>query len=390
MGAADTALMMEILFLLLPLAFFSGWRSGRRPASRTRQQDDAAASQRFVRGINFLLNEEPDKALDVFIEAPVIDAQTAETLLALGNLFRNRGEVNRALRVHQNLVARPGLSQQQRQQAMLALGDDFFAAGMLDRAESVFSEILRNYPGNRQAREPLRQIYEQLQEWDKAIELVSSSGGERHTHQRLIAHYLCEQAEVLLVQNHLFRTDEKLRAALAIDPDSARVRLLQAQLALAREQRSQALQLLMDAVRREQRLLGSLQDKLLPVFDQPDEQSQLLDFVSHEYADSRDAQLFPALLQLARASGCEDEILPLIYQHLRTDPVTLQTLGHAGQFLLQQDPLDTRKALQELCAALERLNRTQPRYQCAGCGYKLSDYLWRCPACHRWDSIQLA
>ena len=367
--------MLEILFLLLPLAFYSGWKTASKK-KKDYQIRSTEVSARFVRGINFLLNEDPDKALDIFLESPAIDSQTADTFLALGKMFRNRGEVNRALRVHQHLVARPDLDNSQRQTAMLALGEDFFAAGMLDRAESVFREIMRNYPKNTLACEPLRHIYEQLQDWDKAIELASCSIDEKSARNRLVAHYLCEQAEECLHKNQLFQMDEKLKRASAAFPGSAR------------GERSSALKHFQQAIQHEQRLLGTLTRRLLEVFPQPAELNQIQAFVNREYQQKKDNRLFPAMLNIAKASGQQQEMLPLIHQHLQNEPSSLPTIARATELLTEQEEGQQRLPLHSVSLALNRLLLSQPRFQCSQCGYRLHEYLWRCPACHQWDTIQ--
>jgi lipopolysaccharide biosynthesis regulator YciM len=203
--------MVEILLLLLPLFFFAGWRASRRKLIKT-QRKQQQLSGHFVKGVNFLLSEEPDKALEVFLNYPDIDEYTAETFQLLGDSFRNRGEVDRALRVHQNLIARTNLQPQQKQKAMFSLGEDFYAAGMLDRAEGVFQELLANAQANKHISKAavcssLRTIYEQTQEWEKAINATdcykksnkkNGSSTPELNSQALVAHYYCELADEAL------------------------------------------------------------------------------------------------------------------------------------------------------------------------------------------------
>lgn len=377
--------MLEILFLLLPLAFYSGWRTAYKK-KRSSQTVGAEVSPRFVQGINFLLNEEPDKALDVFLETPSLDAQAAETFLALGKMFRNRGEVNRALRLHQHLVARPDLTNAQRQTAMLALGEDFFAAGLLDRAESVFNELLKTYPKNTAACIPLRRIYEQLHEWEKALALTEYSVTDKTERIQLMAHYLCEQVEELLAKNQLFQVDEKLKKALNIYPQSARVQTLLAELALARGERAAALKYFRQALTYDQRLLNSLVKRLLTVFTQPVELQQLYEVVSTEYRRKPDSKMLPALASIAQAIGQGGSLSPIMHQHLQHELGNVQTLACVARYLTTE--ANSTHTLAELSLALGRLSSTLPPFQCAHCGYKLHEYVWRCPACHHWDSVQ--
>lgn len=379
--------MLEILFLLLPLAFYSGWRTAYKK-NRSQQTHSNEVSTRFVQGVNFLLNEEPDKALDIFLEAPSLDAQAAETFLALGKMFRNRGEVNRALRLHQHLVARPDLTNSQRQAAMLALGEDFFAAGLLDRAESVFKELLKTYPKNTAACIPLRRIYEQLHQWEQAFELTECSVVDKQERTRLMAHYLCEQVDELLIKQQLFQADEKLKKALHIYPQSARVQTLLAELALARGERNAALKYFRQALVYDQRLLTSLVKRLLTVFTQKLELQQLYEVVSAEYRRTPDAKMLPSLAAIAQEIGQGSSLIPLMHQHLQQDVGNVQTIACAARYLSHEANPETKPILDELSLALGRLAATLPRFQCMHCGYKLHEYVWRCPACHHWDSVQ--
>jgi len=132
---------LTLLFFLLPIAFLSGWWIGRRNRRQPEKHSEAFSSGYF-KGLNYLLNEQQDKAIDVFVQMLEVDSETVETHLALGNLFRRRGEGDRAIRIHQNLIARPTLSKDQRARALLELGQDYLRAGMLGRAEALFLELI--------------------------------------------------------------------------------------------------------------------------------------------------------------------------------------------------------------------------------------------------------
>lgn len=379
--------MQEVLFLLLPLAFYSGWQAARK-RYKANQQRRAEISTSFVRGINYLLDEEPDKALDVFLSYPEIDEYTAKTFLLLGNSFRQRGEIPRALRIHQNLVARPDLDKAQRAAAMLALGEDFFAAGMLDRAESVFTELLKDDPKQADACEPLRNIYEQLHEWDKAIEIARCAQQRgKADRSRLIAHYYCELATQALQKQNLFQAEENIKQATKAYPGSARVLVLQGDLAYARTQHAQALQYYQQAIQQDTRLLGMLFNDLLNRFRQPAELEQLYQFIHQAFERTRDNKLFGHLLQLAHKLGKVQELHTQIYEHLSNGKPSVNTLAQSAQALATAWQENQQCGIVELQTALQRLATSQPAFQCNHCGYKMHGYLWRCPACHQWDSV---
>ena len=379
--------MLEILFLLLPLAFYSGWQAARK-RYKERQEKRKQISVHYVRGINYLLSEQPDKALDVFLNYPEIDEYTADTFLLLGNLFRNRGEVNRALRVHQNLVARPDLNKTQRVAAMLALGEDFFSAGMLDRAESVFTELLKDDPKSADACEPLRNIYEQLHEWDKAIEISQySQQRSKADHSRLIAHYYCELATQELQKNNLFRAEETIKQAEKAYPASARVLVLKGDLSYARGQREEALRIYQTAISQDTRLMGMLFKHLVNNFQQKVELENLYNFSRELFGKTQDVRLFAYLLQLARKLGKLSDMQTHVEAHLLKGKPSLNSLAYSTEVLSSLWQKEGNCEINQIQTALQRLAASQPEFQCTHCGYKMHDYLWRCPACHQWDSV---
>ncbi|MEZ5449135.1 MAG: hypothetical protein R3E89_09090 [Thiolinea sp.] len=262
-----------------------------------------------------------------------------------------------------------------------------FAAGLLDRAESVFRELISKYPQNTRACEPLRHIYEQLQDWDKAIELSRCLATDRPDRNRLIAHYYCEQAEHYLQQNHLYQADENLRHALDSYPQSARVNVLQAELALARSERDKALDSFLQAIRKDRRLLGALTGRLLETFQEPEELDRLYEAIHDLYLDTRDVLYFPALLNIAQVGGRQAETLPLIRMHLQDDPLTLHSVASSAR-VLTDNQVTAEQAMPLLDGGLKRLAKANARFICMQCGYKMHEYLWRCPACRQWDSVQ--
>ena len=187
---------LEFLWLLLPIAAWSGWLIGRRGSERSSGERFSQLSQTYFSGLNYLLNEQPDKAIDAFVEAVRIDPQTVELHFALGSLFRRRGETDRAIRVHQNLVARPTLNAEQKTSALLELGEDYMRAGLLDRAETLFTDLVGIDARAPSALRHLISIYQQERDWHKAIDharRLEQATGE--SQGRMIAQYWCELAE---------------------------------------------------------------------------------------------------------------------------------------------------------------------------------------------------
>lgn len=165
--------MLELLFLLLPIAAAYGWYMGNRSASNNRQEQSNHMSRQYVAGLNMLLSDESDKAVDIFIELLQVDSETIDTHLALGNLFRSRGEVERAIKIHQNLIARPNLTIEQRNLSLQQLAKDYMVAGLFDRAEKIFGQLLDEPDYRKSALQQLLDIYQRTREWEKAIDMAT-------------------------------------------------------------------------------------------------------------------------------------------------------------------------------------------------------------------------
>ena len=393
--------MVELLLLFLPLAFYSGWRSSRKSLVRT-QKKQRKLSDNFVKGVNYLLSEKPDKALEVFLNNPDIDEYTAETYQLLGNLFRNRGEVDRALRVHQNLISRTSLSSAQKQKAMFSLGKDFFAAGMLDRAESVFQELLDNinsskYVSKADVCASLRTIYEQTQEWQKAIQATEcikknkKSNPQLINNDTLIAHYYCELADEALHQGRLNQVDTYISSAKKSYKQSTRLMTLQGDVAYHQNDYKGALKAYLKAVKHDSRLLSMLFDKLEEVANKSSDIPLLKSELIKLYTKKKDKSLFEALLILEKKQGGSLVIDDLIENELSSTRLNIESIFRASEYINDSNSsIDVEKGSVLVNKALAGYLSGVPAFRCEHCGYKMHDYLWRCPACHEWDSIDHA
>ena len=394
--------MVELIFLLLPLAFYSGWRAARKSFDQN-QQKNKQLSGHFVKGVNYLLNEEPDKALEVFLNYPDIDEYTAETYHLLGNMFRNRGEVDRALRVHQNLIGRSNLDPEQKQKAMFSLGEDFFAAGMLDRAESVFTELLNSNKLSKQVSKEsicnsLRTIYEQTQEWNKAIEAIHcySSAGKTNqkdtTHSNLlITHYYCELADEALSEGKLHEVSLLMDKAKSSDKGSTRLMCLEGDVAYHQKQYHKAFKQYLSAINNDSRLLSMLSSKLEHCAREADAIPRLQKSLIKQYKKIKDKTLFEAILDYSQRYGASDSIDNLIESELSDARLNIESIFKASDYINSDiSSIDKEKGLSLIAQALSNYLQGVPAFRCEHCGYKMHDYLWRCPACHHWDTIDHA
>ncbi len=379
---------IELWFLLaLPLLFAVGWLA-RGFESKVRETDNAALPRSYLRGLNLLLNDQHDKAIDAFIEVVKLDPETIELHQALGNLFRRRGEFDRAVRIHTHLLNRADLPARQRLLALNELGQDYLKAGLLDRAEDAFVQLLEDRNHRFDALRALLRIYQMEREWLKAVDCarrLESEAGE--SHYVSIAHYYCELGSDALNRGALAEAQQAIDEALAANRKSIRALVLAGDIAAKRGDHDQALRQwrrvesasvehvpliaaqvadTLAAQGKEGDALDWLERMLLeaPSID-------LLDIAARRITEWRGAAAAEALI--AR----ETQRLPSLLGFERLLEARLAVTQQAGR---QDDEL-------QLLSSLLR-NHTQKlaRYRCAKCGFRAREYHWNCPGCTRWDT----
>ncbi len=371
----------SLFLLLLPLAFAVGWMASRLDMRQLRVENQLAPKAYF-KGLNFLLNEQQDQAIDAFIEAVQNDPDTSELHFALGNLFRRRGEYERAVRVHQHLLSRADLSPDDRHRAQHALALDFLKAGLLDRAE----EALNKLEGTRfeaQARLGLLANYERSRDWPLAAEvaqrLESSGQGSFHTRQ---AHYLCEQAEAYLADQQLDQAVALLQQAIAIAPESARAPLTWARLQQTQGNALQAYETLVAALQRAPQATALIAPRLAEVALQAGQTQAALEQLQSLYAHSPCLDVLDAIVTLeAHDPASSVSARDWYVRHLEREPSLVAAAKWIADEKLEHEqfhPLVQR--------ALNHAVQPLTRYRCAACGFEAKQHFWQCPGCQTWDS----
>jgi len=377
---------MELLWLLLPVAAASGWLAARRSDARAaaRRMPDAA----YFKGLNYLLNEQPDKAIDVFTQLVEVDAETVETHLALGNLFRRRGEVDRAIRIHQNLIARDNLSDEQRALALLELGQDYMRSGLFDRAENLFRELAETRLYQEQALHNLRQIFEQEKDWERCLE--SAARWERVTGEPLrleCAHYYCELAQGAIAAGDERGAAERLAQARSCDPRGVRAILLRAELARKRGDAAAAIELLHSVERQDPDFMGETLPLLKECYRALGREGEYGAYLRGLVTRTHGEAEVLALSRIIQQEEGERAALRFVLTHLQEYP-SLEGL----QRLLALNLRGTQELLPETLAVVEpmlgRLVAECPAYQCQRCGFSARELHWQCPGCKGWSSIR--
>jgi len=368
----------------IPAFFALGWIAARIDINHV-VYESRSLPRGYFKGLNFLLNEQPDKAIDAFIEIVKLDPETVDLHFALGNLFRRRGETERAIRVHQNLLARPDLPQEHLVHAQYELGQDYLKAGLLDRAEETFN-LLVDTSYSAQARRALLEIYQREKEWERAIEaaqaLQESGAGGR---QKEIAQFYCELAQDELVHNDIDAAVVLLEKALAVDRTSVRATILMGDAFLAKGDTEAALATWRRVEHQSVPHVALVAQRLMDGYravGRPQEGAKLLKFYLSE-ASSIDLLevVFKAVLELEGVDAANQ----MVSDELRRTP-TLLGLDKLLEARLMEAPPSMRSELSMVQNLVHGYTQKLARYQCGHCGFKARQYYWQCPGCSKWDT----
>ena len=368
------------LLFIVPAAFFLGWL-GSKLDTRQWKREQRDAPKAYFKGLNLLLNEQQDKAIDAFIEAVQADPDTSELHFALGNLFRRRGEYERAVRVHQHLVSRGDLPKTERDRAQHALAQDFFKAGIFDRAEAAF-EVLIGTPFEHEAQLALLSLYERSRDWRKAAD-VARELEKRGTGSFVIriAHYLCELALEAQARHQMDEAHALLAEARKTAPQAARAYVLMGRMQVAAGQHEQAVSTLNELLAQNPEAFNLAAEDYAKAALASGRAPQALAAMSAQFERRPGMQMLLALALLEPAPAIQRERLVRL---LREHPTLT-----AARMLLRQSAVTAQLSEDEaglITGALDRVARPLQRYRCAACGFEAAHYFWQCPGCLNWDT----
>ncbi|HSO07317.1 MAG TPA: lipopolysaccharide assembly protein LapB [Pelomicrobium sp.] len=375
----------ELWWLLaLPLFFALGWFAARIDIKQLVTESRRVPASYF-RGLNFLLNEQPDKAIEAFIEVVRVDPETIELHFALGSLFRRRGEVERAIRMHQNLLERRDLAPEFREDALYELAQDYFKAGLLDRAEELFQQL----EGSRHEQAALKQlleIYETEKDWDKAIAAsrrMDTITGESSAKD--IAHFYCEMAAADAAHSRLDDARRHVDEALTVNRKCARANVLLGEMELAQGRCEQAIAAWKRIEAQNPAYFALIADKFMEAYRRVGRSSEGLQLLRGYLAAQPSVDLldcvFRATLELQGAEAAHR----MVREELRRHP-TLLGLSRLIEAQLAEATASQRQDLELTQSLVQTHSRGLAMYRCGQCGFRARQYYWRCPACSGWET----
>jgi len=381
--------MIEILaFALIPAAAWAGWVLAKSTTSRGERKRNRSFSNRYFQGLNYLLDEQPDKAIAVFIEMAEVTADTIETHLALGSLFRRRGEVERAIRVHQNIISKPGLDESQKTRALLELGEDYMSAGLFDRAEKLFNELTERQSHAPSALRHLLDIYQQEKDWEKALQQAQKLEAVSDEKMGLVmAHFCCEMAEIDLKADKPAAARKHLRQARRYFPESIRARFVLARIAIQQEMFSEALDVYEEIAEMNMEYIHDILQSYLACAKKAEEFPRAMASME-SWSEKYDGV---SLLLSQTAVIREEQGLEAAAHHLAealTRHPSVKGLDHLIELKLEGGP-ETESGDEILRAVAQKLLVRQPSYRCTHCGYAGHSHHWQCPSCKSWSTTRI-
>ena len=380
--------LLLLICLLLPLAFYSGWWIARKNEYRKSPEAVTAMNPDYFKGLNYVLNEQPDKAIEVFIKMLEVDSETIETHLALGNLFRRRGEVDRAIRIHQNLIARPNLDKDQRSLALLELGMDYMRSGLLDRAEGLFKQLMNMNAHVTMASRQLLSIYQQEKDWVNAIvyarrlEAISADGFDP-----VIAQYYCELTSEYLSNGDVKAARENLRKALNRDPRCVRASILEAEMLQTQSKYKSALKAYKRVEKQDVEYISEVIEPMLSCYRNLGQMHEAKEYLSDILRKYGGISCLLSLTELIIEEQGEEEGLKFISMQLSKRP-TVKGVDKLLEYVMAKADGEIRDNLCTIKELTAKLLVNRSFYRCHQCGFDAKLLHWHCPSCKNWGSIK--
>lgn len=381
--------MLELLFLLLPVAAAYGWYMGRRSAQQSKQEEANRLSRDYVAGVNFLLSNQQDKAVDLFLDMLKEDTSTVEAHLTLGNLFRSRGEVDRAIRLHQSLMESASLTYDQRLLAVQQLGRDYIAAGMYDRAEDMFAQLVDETDFRVGALQQLLQIYQATSEWQKAIDVAERLVKLGKDKQRgEIAHFYCELALQQMGNGEMEKAISLLKKGAAADRDSVRISIMMGRVLMEKGEYAKAVESLMRVIDQDKELVSETLEMLQTCYQKLDKPDEWEAFLRRCVEQNTGAVADLLLADVMENREGQDSAQLYVTRQLQRHP-TMRVFHKLMDYHLHEaEEGRAKESLMVLRDMVGEQVRNKPRYRCQKCGFTAHSLYWHCPSCRAWSTVK--
>lgn len=379
--------MLELLFLLLPVAMGYGWFMGRNSVKQRDHSAKQDLSIKYSKGLNYLLSNQQDKAIEYLLDTLKVEDDTVEAHFAMANLFRKRGELDRALKVHEYLVRQKHLPTKAKQQAAFELGKDFLSAGLYDRAENMFHNLLKSKDFSIKSLSYLLQIYQSTKDWQQGIQLKKSiikANDKKLLHT--LANFYCELATNAQEQDLFIEVIELLENALKLDPDSCRANWLMAKIYENHQQYNEACLCYKAIYGQDQEFFPDVIELMANCYHQLDADNEFYQFIKTVYDETGGTSALIKYVAFVESKHGASKAQDFMLSALKRRP-TIRGFKHfiKMQIDVPEQDSDNLEMIKELISAY--LN-VKPRYNCRNCGFNSSSHYWSCPSCHDWEQLK--
>ncbi|SET81280.1 lipopolysaccharide assembly protein LapB [Thalassotalea agarivorans] len=379
--------MLELLFLLLPVAMAYGWFMGRNSVKQNRHSEKQDLSSKFSTGLNYLLSNQQDEAIDYLLEALNLEDDTVEAHFAMANLFRKRGELDRALKIHEHLVLQKHLPNQYKHQAIFELAKDFYTAGLYDRAEAMFVRLLKVKQYRSRSLDFLLQIYQSTKDWQLGIALeriVRKVNDKKLKHG--LANFYCEIASGHMAKDENIEALEALEKALDLDPLSCRSNQLMANIYEKNEQYQQAIDKYVAIYDQDKEYFPDVIDAMQACYEALDEEDKFIAELKRMHDETGSASLLIKYAQFIEQRQGTHKAASIMLSAMKRRP----TISGFKHFVNMQASSEAESG-EQLAVIKELISAylsDKHRYNCRNCGFNSSVHYWSCPSCHEWEQLK--
>ena len=378
-------IVLPFILVAFVLGIFIGHKRSDKSSTTAASQ---SLSREYFKGLNYLLNEQTDKAINVFVRMLEVGDETVDTHIALGNLYRQRGEVEKAIKIHQNVIAKPSLDLQKRNEALFELARDFMNAGLLDRAESLFQELLEKQSHVIPALKNLLTIYQEEKDWETAIIIAKKLEAANNKSQaQLVAHFYCELALIERRKGHLQQALEFIKKARGTDRQLVRTSIIEAEIERESGNCKAATRAYRRVEQQDPMMISVILKPLVQCYKELQNDKEINHYLEHvvaEYGGITSILLYAD--QLSQDAGVKEAALYIV-EALRKKP-SLRGLSHLIEISLDFTTGSAHKNLIILQELTSQLLNEKPVYRCNQCGFKGNSLYWQCPSCKSWSSTK--
>jgi len=369
---------------ILPVAIVFLWLLFR--TKQTHKQQQSTLSSEYFKGLNYLLNDEQGKALDIFVKLVETNWDTIDTHFTLGKIYRKNGEMDKAIKIHQGLIARPSLPDQYRSKILLELGYDYLGAGWFDRAEGLFKEVLIQDPKSQEARHNLILIYQQEKDWFKAIDIaVDLFSDNPSVIGPMIAHYYCELADISKAKGDISQLENYANKALRYDAACVRASILLADQAKAAGDDKKAIKLYESIEKQDAESIILVIDSLLQCYANLSSYDKLYEYLIALQKRHENLYLQNVIALVLEKSQGKQAAIDYLSDKVKHQP---SLAGLKSLVMYKQKEIDADEVFEDLNKAISIMQKDSVEYRCQKCGFSTNTHYWLCPGCNYWGRVK--